>query len=385
MAIKGWSDSERIPRLGKIAMGVKDDRGIPKAVDYFVVPPEVQEVYGSQPKELDILIPNEDIDSFFPAYLKRYAGKTGLICKGDGQTATIPADYAQAFGQEYGILFRDGKFYLKETGELLDIVKGKGDRAFISFPCTYKHCPFYKQKKCTEVAVLNIILPKVPGILGVYSLDTGSFNSYTNIRNSLKILKRMFGRISFIPLKLKIRMQQMYPVIEGKRIKTTVPVLYIDLGDISFEQILKAAKEDQLSNPIDALPNPELLEVDSEPADEDEQPSLLYPAIEDPQDIQSKTEEESRKENVGIFKSASAAQIKPTTKGICAAATAECIEGPFKNGEICEIQVTGELVKAFTDIQPGQIFQVLIDEINIAERKVVVKNILTVENAIQAI
>ena len=80
MAIKGWSDSDRIPRLGKIALGVKDERGIPKAVDYFVVPPEVKEVYGAEPKELDILIPNENLDSLFGSP-EKIREQYGLICR----------------------------------------------------------------------------------------------------------------------------------------------------------------------------------------------------------------------------------------------------------------------------------------------------------------
>ncbi|MEM3486415.1 MAG: hypothetical protein QXI12_12435, partial [Candidatus Methanomethyliaceae archaeon] len=72
MAIKGWSERRRVPRLGTIGIGYKDEDGRPKWVDYFVVPPEVQAVYGEKPKELDIMIPSEDPEIYFPEYLKRY-------------------------------------------------------------------------------------------------------------------------------------------------------------------------------------------------------------------------------------------------------------------------------------------------------------------------
>ena len=54
--IEGTSEITRMPRLGKIRLGVKktsDKTGAeyPSAVDYFVCPDEVKSVYGEQPKE----------------------------------------------------------------------------------------------------------------------------------------------------------------------------------------------------------------------------------------------------------------------------------------------------------------------------------------------
>ena len=60
-------------------------------------------------QELDIMVPSEDLESFFPAHLKRY-GHYGLICKGNGQTATLPAEYAMKFGHEYGLIYQNGNF-----------------------------------------------------------------------------------------------------------------------------------------------------------------------------------------------------------------------------------------------------------------------------------
>jgi hypothetical protein len=66
MPIKGLTQVRRLPRLGKIKMGikVKTTLGVeyPQKTDYFVVPPEVADVYGDRPKALDIIIPVEDED-----------------------------------------------------------------------------------------------------------------------------------------------------------------------------------------------------------------------------------------------------------------------------------------------------------------------------------
>jgi len=67
--IEGLTQVRRLPRLGKIAMGVKipahdNVKEHPQKTDHFVFKPEVLKeypqiaaVYGSKPKSLDILIP----------------------------------------------------------------------------------------------------------------------------------------------------------------------------------------------------------------------------------------------------------------------------------------------------------------------------------------
>jgi hypothetical protein len=293
MPIKGWSDAVRVPRLGQIALGYKDEKGVPYGVDYFVVPPEVQEVYGREPRELDVLIPGEDLDKVFPAWLKRYGDQFGLICRGDGETATLSAVYARKFGADYGVVARhlaaaaggEGiggwQYVFAATGEIVPVEVGGDGAEWLRTPCGYKECPHYRAKKCTEVAMLNVLLPRVPGVLGVYQLDTGSFFSYQNVVNALEILRRMVGRISFVPLKLKVRMETHHPLVvhggQEKRVKSQNPVLYVDMGDLTLEKVLKLAREGRLLQ-VAALPAAGPLEI--EPPDE-AKPELLYPPQEE--------------------------------------------------------------------------------------------------------
>ena len=59
MPIKGLTTDrqEMLPRIGKIRLGIKkkhsNGREYPAATDYFVCPPEVQAIYGPEPKESD--------------------------------------------------------------------------------------------------------------------------------------------------------------------------------------------------------------------------------------------------------------------------------------------------------------------------------------------
>jgi len=69
--IKGISDIRRLPRLGKVRLGIKveppDKNPYPRATDYFVVPDEIKEYVGEKPKQLQIMFPVEDPEVFAPA------------------------------------------------------------------------------------------------------------------------------------------------------------------------------------------------------------------------------------------------------------------------------------------------------------------------------
>ena len=96
MPIKGLSEQRRMPRLGKIHLGVKKQAAsgteYPSATDYFVCPPEVQEVCGEKPTELNILIPVEDEEYWASQYYRCYSRTRGLVCKGDGETCNRMVD-----------------------------------------------------------------------------------------------------------------------------------------------------------------------------------------------------------------------------------------------------------------------------------------------------
>jgi hypothetical protein len=165
----------RMPRLGKIRLGikVKNAKGVeyPKDVDYFVCPPEVQEIYGEKPKEFDVLIPASDPALYFPQALKWYMGAR-LVCKGNGETAT-----------RINI----------ETGNMFEM----------ACPCEQLHDPQSNPKgPCRPRANLMVILPKV-SMGGAYQVDTGSTNNIVNINSTLKWVESMLGRVAWVPLTLK--------------------------------------------------------------------------------------------------------------------------------------------------------------------------------------
>jgi hypothetical protein len=172
------STNRRMPRLGKIRLGVKvqtkkNGKAIeyPKETSYFVVPEEVQRVYGEQPTELDIMFPVESEDIVFPQKLAMYGRTRGLVCHGDGKDA-----------------------------ERLNADTGKWESR--TCPCDFRKTDDNPKGDCSETAHLMIILPKI-NVGGVYQVTTGSYNSIVDINSGMDYVRALIGRIAMVPLKLR--------------------------------------------------------------------------------------------------------------------------------------------------------------------------------------
>lgn len=167
--IKGFI-RPRLTRLGKIHLGEKavskGGKEYPKDLGAaFRVPPEVAEVYGERPTELDVMVPSVNIEEWFPFSLKRYSAGEKLCCRGDGETAHE---------------FRD------DTGEWVEI------------ECGYQECDHYGSKKCAEIGTLMVILPKV-NLSGVYQIDTGSWHGINNVYGEFDTFKKILSAITGEP------------------------------------------------------------------------------------------------------------------------------------------------------------------------------------------
>lgn len=262
MAIKGISEVRRLPRLGKIRLGIRQQSGkgreYPKAVDYFVVRPDrctsemaaraFHKEYGDKPRELDIMFPTDNKEQFFPQWYRRYGKGTGLICKGDGELA-VELD--------------------RETGEMKEI------------PCT-PDCPWLEKKHCRPVGTLLFLLYKVPG-LGAWQIDTSSYHSIVNLNSAIDFVRTLTGgRIAMIPLKLVIRPKE----VTADGWKKVVYVLDLASEKIRLEDILRASQ--QPIGTVLALPELNL----------DEAPDDLYPQslIEDDEQKPEAQEQEAQEQ-----------------------------------------------------------------------------------------
>jgi hypothetical protein len=253
MAIKGLSEVRRLPRLGKIRLGIKKktEKGVeyPSEVDYFILDPqtpsdlenqkiidEFASIYGDKPKSIKIMFPVASHEIYFPQFYKRYGSSTSLKCKGDGELASCAKD---EFAKGLTVTGKD------EMG--LPIVK-----------CQGRECLHYKSKECSEVGTLQVLLPDLPGA-GVWQISTGSYNSIVNLNSCIEYIKAVCGRAHMIPLTLERRQQEM--AHDGK--KTHHYILHVNM-DFKLSDLQKFALID---------PTRMLLEL---PAPESDTEDILY-------------------------------------------------------------------------------------------------------------
>ena len=169
--IKGLSSIRRLPRLGKIRLGIKKvtakGKEYPSETDYFVCPAEVCRVCGQKPKELKISFPINDPEVIFPQCYKWYGASKGLKCRGNGVEALRLNE---------------------ETGEMEERT------------CP---CELLENGKCKQRASLVFNLLDV-GIGGVYQIDLSSYHSIVDINSGIDYARALLNdQIAFVPFKLK--------------------------------------------------------------------------------------------------------------------------------------------------------------------------------------
>lgn len=238
--ISGLSDRRRLPRLGSIRLGIKkrSKKGVeyPAEVDFFVCPEEVKNIYGDQPKELDIMIPINEIDAVFPCSYKYYGSSRGLICQGNGEVSYRVNPESREMEEQ---------------------------------ACP---CELLDQGKCKQSASLMVMLPKV-SVGGIYQIRTSSYNSIVDIQSGLDYVSALVGRFAMIPLTLR-RVKTETHHDEKKQFHYTLQIIFD--GNIDTLNQLRTDNQRILEHPRFQLPAPKDENPEFDPVDiidmEDEQP-----------------------------------------------------------------------------------------------------------------
>lgn len=268
--VKGISERRRLPRLGKIRLGVKvinpkTGNEYPKEVDYFVVPPEVAKVYGEKPRELDVMFPVNDLNVVFPQAYKWYGDQKGLKCIGNGEIA-------------YRLDERSGEIIEREC------------------PCELL------ENGCYLRGHLLVILPRV-NMGGVYQIDVGSKNSVTDINSGLEYVEALIGRFAMVPLKLR-RVPKEIPYEGQKRLHYPLQImLEADINLINQlrednRRIILATENIALPAPEDINPkyDPDAVIVVENGSPEKEPEPVQNPEpVKKPEATETKTTEQTKK------------------------------------------------------------------------------------------
>ncbi len=179
----------QMPRIGKIRLGVRVDTGkgtAPKEVPHFVVPPEVERVFGPQPTSLLIMFPLNDLKEIFPTENVWYGTGTGKKCY-----STPDPDKKDAL--QGHCLWT----HVEATGNPQPPQPEDPNQRII-VPCP---CPLIKNKTCTPKGLLRFMLPQI-SVSGVYEIGTPSVANIVRIKSALTLLYNIFERWTGIPITL---------------------------------------------------------------------------------------------------------------------------------------------------------------------------------------
>ena len=233
--IKGISDVVRLPKLDRIRLGIKKkikDGYFTEPTDYFICPPEVRKVFGDKPDALRIMFPNEEKHRWSNLFLHCYSASRELICRGDGETALT-------------------RVY-KDTG-----VTAAGDvtnTGIREITCNPDTCAYYRQGQCRWVMNLQFLIPDCPGF-GIYEIGTASPYSILNINLALRLIHSIYGRLSMLPLCLRLDKHE----VKSEENKKTERFLRLDVcqavGEIRKDAHVPGAQEFLLPAPDSEAPD----------------------------------------------------------------------------------------------------------------------------------
>lgn len=276
MPIKGLTDRGlSFPEIGQIRKGAKKSAKAPgKDLTYFRVEFDEREkkaaeiftkVYGEQPTYIRIILPFDEIERMWDAWLEAYTAGM-MVARSDGERYTyqISTD-KDTFGD-----------VLVLNGEPL-IPYDEGEPAGHD----YKGKPVF----CKPVGRLKVIIPELERAAYLV-VNTTSKHDIANISAQLEAFKQLNGgRLSGIPLILRRRPKNIsIPMDDGKRTRMEKWLLSIEADPEWVKKALAQVKHLALpGNGFDLLPSGEIEEGDTLEAEivdygeEDEEPEEVTP------------------------------------------------------------------------------------------------------------
>jgi hypothetical protein len=280
MGIKGLTNRElSFPEIGQVRKGApKNEKGqLGKDLTYFRVEFDEREAeaekvfrakYGNQPQELNILLPFDDIERTWDAWLEAYtAGR--MVARSDGEKFLYLVD--------------------TKTGEM-KVKDGQPSIAYKPGPVgTYTDGKGKEQPiECKPVGRLKVVIPELQR-LAYMTVMTTSVHDIANISAQLEALKTVNnGRLAGIPMVLRRRPKKIStPKPDGTRARYTKWMLSIEADPGWVRAKLLDFKHAALpGNGLDLLPAGEDT-IDSEPIEMDQD---IYDEMEE--DIPSEPEME---------------------------------------------------------------------------------------------
>lgn len=251
MGIKGLTDRNMaFPEIGVIRKGApkpQDGRVPGKDLTYFRVEFDDREleaaakfrkINGDEPREINIMLPFDDIDRVWDAWLEAYtAGR--MVARSDGEKFIYLVD-----AKTGEVLVKNGQpFKRYEEGKPV---------GFYTNQKTKKDEAIY----CKPTGRLKVVIPELQRLAYLVVLTT-SYHDIANISAQLEALKQVNnGRLAGIPLILRRRPKKIStPKPDGSKARYTKWMLSIEADPSWVKKMLMEVKHLALpGNGLDLLP-----------------------------------------------------------------------------------------------------------------------------------
>lgn len=260
--IEGISDRRRLPRLGKLRLGIKIQKGdkeYPAELPFFRLPEEVAHVYGF--RDADIALERakamgctrEDVLRYIEKNYRILAEEVGVMFPLEDETAVFPQAYVW-YGRTKGAKCRGNG---REAERMTD--SGMQE---IECPCEHLKAEDNPKGECTHRAHLMVLVPKV-NMGGVYQVDMGSYHSIVDLNSGIDYVRAMVGRIALIPMTLR-RVARETHAVDSKQTHFTLQLI-CNVRIDQLEGVIKDSSRILTGTERLALPAPE----DTNPAFEE--------------------------------------------------------------------------------------------------------------------
>lgn len=194
----------QLPRIGKIKVGMKNEKGYPTSVDYFIATGKYAELfkqaYGEKPQTIQIVFLADDAQSVCLEEYEYRTDKGELVAKGDGETFKVWNGYK----------------YIEMTTE-------QYPRLMTQVQEKYPNKAFQKSGDGWRVKLtLNFIIPLVRGVAGIWTFESnGNLSTIPQIRDCFDTLinERGYAKGVICDLNVKFATSQKpdsrsrYPVV----------------------------------------------------------------------------------------------------------------------------------------------------------------------------
>ena len=177
-----------LPRIGKVKIGKKSERGFPMSVDYFIPSGKYAglftKAYGDKPSTIQVVFPCDDASQVCNEHYEYRNDKGELVAQGDGN--------------EFDVW--DGKKYVRlNTTDYPQLMQ--------SVQARYPNKLFREKGDGWRVRLtMSFLVPMVRGVVGLWTFETnGTASTIPQVRDTFDLMLSQRGFVKGIIFDLNVQ------------------------------------------------------------------------------------------------------------------------------------------------------------------------------------